>query len=155
MIDLPGEVSRKAIKKTMSERIQDDLTEMVNQYVWKFYVTGTFGHDRETFSPYTVKRRFFVFLNELRKKSGSKSTDFFFGTEPHKTGLLHQHILLGSQLLIDDPGLIQALWHEKYGFCKAEKYDASKGAAHYLTKYVTKAMYDWDLYIVGQGKKKS
>ena len=134
-----------------SVQMRESLVEMINRYQWRFYITGTFRQEKQTMCPYTVRRRFYRFLNQLRKLSGSNSTNFFIAIEPHKTGFYHIHILLGTMVHVCK-FCVWLMWFMDYGRCTVSDYDETLGAGYYLTKYVTKGFCDWDIWLKKKGR---
>jgi hypothetical protein len=62
------------------------------------------------------------------------------------TGYLHTHgLLMGLEGVTNDE--LFKKWSEKYGRCKVYDYDPEKTAAYYMTKYVLKDLYDWQIRI--------
>jgi hypothetical protein len=130
-------------------RIREALVEMLARHEWRYFITITFAQG--TMSPYTAKNRYYKYLHEVRSEAKSKSVNFFVGVEPHKTGFYHLHILLGE---IENICKF-CLWvkaFQMYGRSTVSDYDQTKGAAFYLTKYVTKGYADWDMWIKKKGK---
>lgn len=56
------------------------------------------------------------------------------------------HSLLSWSGEAPDESLVWRGWYSRYGRAEVERYDPSKGASHYVAKYVAKeAETDWDL----------
>ena len=132
-------------------KMRDALVEKLLIYSWRFYFTGTFGHGMETKNIFTVKRRFYKFLNQVRKECGTNSTNFFFAIEPHRTGFYHIHVLLGNMVGVCK-FCLWLKWFREYGRCHVSDYDPELGAGYYLTKYVTKGFCDWELWLKKKGR---
>ncbi len=85
-----------------------------------------------------------VYGNNYARR-GVPGLQFIAGVEPHKSGKLHAHALLGDPLCnagsSDGEGLraaIDELWQERYGFARIECSRDPTAAAAYLSKYVLK-----------------
>jgi hypothetical protein len=131
-------------------RMKDELVQMLMKYDWSFYLTGTFRDGKEKKNFFTVKRRFYRFLNQVRKECGANSTNFFFAIEPHRTGLYHIHVLLGNMVGVCK-FCLWLKWFNEYGRCSISDYDPELGAGYYLTKYVTKGFCDWEMWLKKKG----
>lgn len=77
----------------------------------------------------------------------------FWGLEPHKSGLHHVHGLVRVGPIMNDAHREDA-WNElrkellHFGRCDVQHFDPELGAAHYVSKYVTKRLTDWDVKIL-------
>lgn len=68
---------------------------------------------------------------------------WFFGIEHgEKRGRLHVHALTGNTERLPVQ-LLREQWRN--GFTRILSYDPSRGAAHYVSKYVTKQLAEWDI----------
>ena len=101
----------------------------------------------QTKSVFTAKRRYKRFLSDLKYLGIKSGVDFFLAIEPHKTGYLHIHSLINGVGDLDPVRDIAPLWFTRFGRVEVERFDRERGAISYLTKYVTKDIYDWDIEI--------
>jgi hypothetical protein len=101
----------------------------------------------QTKSIFTVKRRYKRFLSDLKYLGVKSGVDYFLATEPHKTGELHIHSLINGVDGLDPVRDVAPLWFKRFGRVEVERFDRELGAINYLTKYITKDIYDWDIEI--------
>ena len=130
---------------TENLKLRAYLSEWLDPIEWDFYLTGTFG-DKGTCHPtkdiFTAKRRFDRFLDEFPKADFK----YFYACEPHRTKFLHIHSLLKLETLVmpsDED--IWKVWFEKLGRCTVSVYEKDRGVRYYLTKYVTKDLFDYQV----------
>ena len=118
--------------------------EWLRQYPWSLWTTLTFRH------PPSSQRALFAWHKAARRFDGS--TFWWVATEEGKLyGRVHLHGLIGSNQIRalsvsdarDDQGL-GVWWKERYGIHHIRDYDPEKGAAHYIAKYVSKGLSDWE-----------
>lgn len=93
-------------------------------------------------------------VQDWRKSLGSPP--LFFGVEPSRRGS-HVHGLISLPRLEEQAGLglgERSDWDKmtddmrrRFGRVDLEAYDPDKGAAHYVSKYVSKRLTDWDIWI--------
>jgi hypothetical protein len=142
-----------------TEKMRDTYSTWLNRFPWEVFHTGTFkGHPESLKGGYldaiNVKRKFEVtYMNQLNKILYAKKelkrgegVAYYMVVEPHKTGLLHEHaLMLGLRGMSEKD--VESIWFEAldFGYCRGEKYNPIDGAAYYLTKYVTKGIYDYAL----------
>ena len=75
-------------------------------------------------------------------------TGYFAAVESGSGGRVHLHALLRPALTRGNRIPRKALWQSwfrRYGRAQILPYDAELGAAHYVSKYLTKAPEHWDL----------
>jgi hypothetical protein len=129
------------------ENLRDQMATWVNKFEWQIFMTGTFQPERSTKDTIRTKKRFKSFLGDLSEKFGKNNIEYFLAVERFRlSDETHCHALLNG---LD--GLtyrqIGEIWRERFGREEVEKYDPTKGANYYLTKYVTKELCDWDLNV--------
>ncbi len=89
-----------------------------------------------------ARRAFGGFIGRLEDRCGEPLAWFRGDELGERLGRLHLHALLsGTDGLF--PSTVGQSW--PYGFSAVEVYDPKLGAAHYLTKYVTKSLASYDL----------
>ena len=147
------------MQHTASTPIAEAWGDWLTRYDWSHWATltfrnyqprtdpsGTLGPARAPAnagpSPMFARRAFNTFLARLSSPVRG-CPPYFRGDElGPRTGRLHQHALLGLRGDVPAAALRRA-W--TYGFAVIEDYDPTKGAAHYIAKYVTKDFQDYDI----------
>jgi len=112
--------------------------ELFSRYDWDWYCTFT---PKDLPKSYTMVNRFTKFVHALQKEE-EILVGYVMVTEWFKLRkCYHLHALLGN--------VAQASrsrwwhwWSYRYGRMTLEQYEADKGATSYLTKYVSKEVYD-------------
>lgn len=157
------------------KQISQEMSEWLNKFNWDWYCTLTFRFQVK--DPINAKKYFHRFLasmswewfqkvNQATKLSNKNKEYFilrynlmdndisyFVAVERFKGNFgTHLHCLLSG---VNDIKYVDAgqIWFQKYGFATIEKYLSELGANYYLTKYITKELCDWDIYIRGVGVK--
>jgi len=120
----------------------ESMGDWLSTFQWDWWATFTFRFE----VPDAIKAKLYFarFQKQLVKKI-HHGFYYFLAVERFKSGLsTHLHCLLSN---IDDVAYVTVgqAWFKRYGYAKIEKYDPGLGAAHYLTKYVTKEICDWDV----------
>lgn len=116
----------------------------LSDFAWHHFLTLTFR--RESVQDF-ARRQFLSYIGRLERESG-RSLFWFYGTEYGKLGRLHLHALTGNT---DGMGaVLNAEWYQDAnrgarGFARVKEYDPLLTAAHYVTKYITKSLADYDL----------
>ena len=120
---------------------------------WDVFFTGTWSR------PVTVNGAFYGarrYLDIVEKWAGQPVYGFVGVERGRSGGLLHVHGLLGNvahmrlycdkRLGPDQWGLKCCLLHAwPWGYARVLPYEPKLGAAHYVSKYVTKELSEWDL----------
>lgn len=92
--------------------------------------------------PDYAHRAFNRFISGLSCRSG-QGVWWFRGDEfGERLGRLHLHSVIGGADRVPPEALARA-WRD--GFAQVERFDPEKGAAHYVTKYVTKGLADYEV----------
>ncbi len=100
------------------------------------------GPERPGPPPDYAHREFGRFVQRL-EDCGSEPVWWFRGDElGERLGRLHLHALLGGTGGLLDASLARE-W--RAGFSLVKRYDPALGAVHYLTKYATKGLADYDV----------
>lgn len=138
--------------------LQDAWLEFISPYDFDIFATLTF---REDIEPWKAEKRFNKWIGSLncylfgwRYKRKGLGIRYVVGIEYQKRGTLHLHALLGAEGLKEiNRDYIAKLWKnngQRYkktgklvdrivnGHAVIEDYDPSRGAKHYMTKYVHK-----------------
>ncbi len=135
--------------------------EYLQPYDWNHWITLTFAPHRRRHRGGVVRRgpprpgaarpgpppdyahrEFARFVGRL-EDCGGEAVWWFRGDElGERLGRLHLHALLGGT-----GGLLDASLGREWraGFSLVKPYDPALGAAHYLTKYATKGLADYDV----------
>lgn len=123
-----------------SSRFQaaDALGEWLDDMEWDYWATWTF---REPRSARSIRRAVEAHIDRI---GASRA---FWGIESGKVnGRLHVHGLLHfSRQIPPQAEAIWQDWHQRHGRAHIDQYDSDSGAAHYVSKYVTKDIADYDL----------
>jgi len=133
-----GQVGAVAVAVPYAQIVGDWLSA----YPWEAWCTLTFRAGQ--FSPEAATRAANRWLAWARRE-GSPEIAYFIGHEcGGQTGRLHLHGLIGN---LGSCVARKALWREwftRYGRAQILPYDPTKGAAHYVSKYVSKGLDSWD-----------
>jgi len=140
-----------------SQRLHDTWTDWLSSFHWDHFATLTFADPRSEASARTA---FTHYTRSLSRLTHGGSVGFFCGYEYGTFGRLHLHALLrtytpqtrfgrcgrppASKALSDK--VVWETWFERFGRATVVSYDRRRGAAGYVSKYVTKrlAFYDID-----------
>lgn len=118
--------------------------DWLKTFEWEAWGTMTLRYADPTHEQ--MQRAWSRFVATLRRE-GERDLSFFVGHEVGAQGRIHLHCLLaGLQLKRTS---VWRWWHERYGRCEVKGYDPEKGAAHYISKYVTKELAHYDLDLRG------
>lgn len=139
-------------------RRKEVLTEwgswLSSGWSWSWFVTLTFDPRKVSAGTRTLwgwgatDRAWEAFVRHLeplaRGEQGlSGSVWWVRGREPHHdSGGTHFHALVGGLGPMVSRQEAWRWWFERYGMARIEPYEAGRGAAHYLTKYVVKELGD-------------
>jgi hypothetical protein len=127
--------------------VREKMAEYAGKFPWQFWMTGTFKPDQSYRDTIKTKRAFYRFEDDLRDKFGKGGIEHFMAVERFKHGeFTHVHSLMNGLEGLTDTQVWET-WFNRFGRATVEPYDSSKGAAHYLTKYLVKEVCDWDLKI--------
>lgn len=149
----------------------EQLGTWLDTYNWEYWATFTLSPRRLAGSRWAQRLQQLGYapssrdLEEARSHSPSvpqvrralsawsrttKPERVFWGTEPGKiNGRIHAHALLDFKGKWPNP---TALWEEAFrtmGRSQIDRFEPEKGASHYVSKYVTKRLSDFDLWTYG------
>lgn len=121
---------------------------------WNYWLTVTFRHGELSLP--AVRRQVVRLNRKIRPDL------FFWGTElGHTGGRSHIHGLMYFEGVQTDAFMEDwqnyNVWKTCFDQCgrsKVEKFEPSKGAAHYISKYVAKGLNDFDLFVRPEWKRK-
>ncbi|MCX6159732.1 MAG: hypothetical protein NTV87_00140 [Ignavibacteriae bacterium] len=132
--------------------MNNSLARYLNQFEWDAWQTGTFRIDQRSTDTINTKIKYKRFVSKIEEILGT-GIDYFMAIERFKSGYdTHVHSLMrGLKEIPHD--VVWALWFEKYGRNVVQEYDPALGANHYVTKYVSKSLCDWDICINGLRRK--
>jgi len=120
--------------------------EWLSRWEWSAWCTLTFRDPGYTHEAAT--RSWLRFASWIRRE-GSPDLAWFVGHEVGARGRLHLHALLGAVLPYTQRSALWSWWHKKYGRAQILAYHPKLGAAHYVSKYVTKDLAHYDLDLRG------
>lgn len=118
----------------------------LDRYNWDYFSTGTFRETRGVTESRTLVEQYFQDLEERLQSPLPR----FWVLEPHQyRETPHLHFLLAKAKQINED-VEQIMWDywqkvSRQGRFQSREYDASKGGAGYMTKYLTKNVVDWDV----------
>ncbi len=118
----------------------------LDRYNWDYFGTGTFRKLRNVTEARTLVEQYFADLQERLQNPLPR----FWVLEPHKyRETVHLHYLLAKTKQINED-VERVLWNywqkiTKEGRFQSREYNANKGGAGYMIKYLTKEVVDWDL----------
>ena len=125
----------------MSSLLSDGWGEFLSGFLWDWYVTLTFAGDVKSF---TAHHRCEAWLKSLDKAAG-QSIIWFRGDEyGERFGKFHMHLLIGGAGHLHRFTWMNR-WQARNGFARILPFDSAKGAAYYVSKYVTKQFGEWDI----------
>ncbi len=126
--------------------ITEDWGDWLGGMPWESWGTLTLRYENPTHEQ--MQRAWARFVQWLRTE-GNPSVTFFVGHEVGSRGRIHLHCLLGA-LAPDTPRrALWAWWFERFGRAEIVGYEPTKGAARYVSKYVTKELAHYDLDLGG------
>jgi len=115
-------------------------------FPWDAWGTLTFSFANPTHAQ--LDRAFGNFVDFVRRVADDRAP-YFLGHEVGAGGRAHLHCLLGGLRGWDGAqrSRLWKWWFDRYGRCEIKGYDPERGAALYITKYISKelAHYDVDL----------
>lgn len=131
-------------------------TDWLSSYHWDHFATFTFAEPR---SEPSARRAFASYVRSVRQLTYGGSVGYFVGYEYGTFGRLHLHALMRTsapQTRLGPGGrscassalpssALWEVWFERFGRAKVEDYDRKRGAAGYVSKYVTKALAYYDI----------
>lgn len=140
-----------------SRGLHDAWTDWLSTFHWDHFATLTFAEPR---SEHSARRAFNSYVRSLTRLTVGGSVGYFCGYEHGTFGRLHLHALLRTHTPQPDLGpagmphpqrslpsrLVWSTWFDRFGRATVAPYDKKRGAAGYVSKYVTKrlAFYDID-----------
>lgn len=133
----------------------------LDEYSWDTFATLTFRTQDYGSGPVppTLKKCRAATEKALRNNGFRRA---FWGAERGYEGRWHVHTLLESQRLEALPVVstpagrrdttlaaenLDQWWRKRYGLTRIERYLPARGAASYVSKYVSKQMSDYDLWL--------
>lgn len=153
---MPARQSSLGGSATTRGDLHQTWTDWLSTFHWDHFATLTFAEPR---SEASARRAFAQYTRSLSSAHPGLDLGYFCGYEYGTFGRLHLHALLRTSQDQWDFGLRtvpcpqtilpnEVLWHywyERYGRAKVETYDRRRGAAGYVSKYVTKRLAYYDL----------
>lgn len=118
--------------------------DWLGRYPWEAWGTLTFKWPDPTEAQ--LDRAFARFVRYIGR-SWDRPPCYFLGHEVGRGGRAHLHCLLGGFSPTLQRTEMWRWWFDRFGRCEVRGYDPEKGAAAYVSKYITKELghYDVDL----------
>ena len=117
---------------SLTRRARKAFSEWLGTYEWETFGTYTFARTPGR----TATHHFRRLLAKTVRHGHKKPTAFVAEEIGPRGGRLHLHALC------KDTGWkftdLKREWERDYGIARGGKYDAARGAAHYVTKYIIK-----------------
>ncbi len=144
----------EAAPASRSDTLKEIMGSWLNQLApWDIFFTGTWSRPVTLDGVLYGARRY---LRQVERWAGVPIYAFLGVERGDKGDLLHVHMLVGNvahlklfcgkRLAAREWGLACCLLHAwPWGYARALPYDPGLGAAHYVSKYVTKRLAEWDL----------
>lgn len=131
-------------------------TDWLSTFQWHYFATLTFAQPRTEAS---AARAFASYVRSLRQRQDGGDIGYFCGYEYGGAGRLHLHALLRAgtgQTEFDTggrphtpgslpPEILWEVWFKRFGRAQVAAYDPRRGAAGYVSKYVTKRLAYYDI----------
>ena len=134
-------------------KLSTAVGEWLGRYPWDAWCTLTFRAGNFTTEAAT---RAADNLLEWLRREGAPDVTYFIGHEVGGLGgRLHLHGLLGQLPPIDTRRGIWKFWYKRYGRAQVLPYDPERGAAYYVSKYVSKGLAEWDFDLTGWSRPAS
>lgn len=160
MLPLRGKCSNVRHKKFNSydEKLENSISrakkiifELVANNDFKYFVTLTFNDTLNDYNLDIIRNHVTQLIRDLRKKYKNLTFDYVIIPEKHKKGDWHLHCFFSKDFEVDfvynDHNYIDWVSFIKFGQCNISKIRNYEASCKYLTKYITK-----DLYEVAKGK---
>lgn len=125
--------------KQQRKQLHEGWTQWLEGLPWDHYATLTF---KRSSGPDFAQRVFAGWIRRLELEAGMPLLWFVGFENGHLLGRLHIHSLVGNTRDVSIAFLAKE-W--RHGFSRIERYDPNRGAAHYVSKYVTKDLLDFDI----------
>ena len=135
-------------------QVKGELATWLTTWHWDWFMTGTF---RESYSVQAARRAWERWTRHICWGGWFVAFEL---TNRNGKAVPHVHALVNCDASANlGPGRAAAWdpydskawqgWLKSYGRCKIERYDPERGAAEYVSKYVTKSAYDRGDWSVG------
>jgi hypothetical protein len=129
------------------EKLKMEMGAWLNTYDWDMWGTMEFDKDLILKDTIRAKRHFATWIKNDIHKPG-RTVSYFMAVERFADNIrTHIHFLLNGVGDMQYKQVGQPWWERYHGYAYIEKYDPLLGANHYITKYVTKELCDWDFDI--------
>jgi len=113
---------------------REQLSDFARQFEWSFYITWTFRRPRR--DPIALETTLRHYLGAFPPMLQPRHA--MVGIEGHKSGFLHAHALLGPTDFPREWRDWKEEGYKRFGITRCYPYDADKGAAYYVAKYILK-----------------
>lgn len=136
-------------------RRQDQWGSWLNTLPWDYWATLTTRNKNGggfVERPYTERSLGSAYGRWFKSQGTNKDgieLSFMVMEYGRQGGRLHAHALLKGTF---DKDLAESTWYFRHGICQLEPFDNGKGAAYYLSKYLSKDVREYRLDTPPQGK---
>lgn len=131
-----GDARREALER---KKVRRAWGEWLDGLPWDHYTTLTFGIKS---GPDFARRAFGRWIRRMEQEAGLPLLWFVGFEDGRMLGRLHLHSLVGNTRELPTSYMAKA-WTP--GFSRIVPYRPKHGAAHYIAKYVTKELLDYDV----------
>jgi hypothetical protein len=125
----------------VSNSLSDSWGDFLGQFHWDWFVTLTFEGDVKTF---TARNRCNAWLRSLEKAAGQPIAWFRGDEYGEKFGKFHMHLLISNVAELHRFTWM-ARWKARNGIARIFPFDPTRGAAFYVSAYVTKQFGEWEM----------
>ena len=141
-------ISRKICQDTRGENFLENLrnswVEFLSRFEWHWFCTLTF---RDAIHPEAAAKLFSVFISKVNRRlfgchwyEHSQGVRWVLATEKQKRGVIHYHLLIGSEKLPTLRRLdFMDKWNKIAGYARIQPLNRSQAVMRYVSKYATKA----------------
>lgn len=129
-----------------SKQLQESWSEFLAQWPWQWFCTFTFANPPH---PEAANKTFNYFIKRVNREiygcrahKRGQSVHWARAAEPHKSGVMHYHALLGDVQNLNtlcSRNWAHSLWYEIAGINRIDPIDNElRAVTNYVCKYVVK-----------------
>lgn len=148
------EVKSREEQSDLQHKVREELSAWLSGHHWDWFVTGTFRFKASVPAAWRAWQRWLRTMPAAAWYAALELTQRDGKEVPHIHALVNCNVYTPMDdlrhLVYNPQGCTEwERWFKSYGRCKIERYDPARGAARYVSKYVTKTVYDQGDYMVG------